>query len=258
MEVSLKFLKLILLSLYLSGATFAQNILFNGSFEDFSECPKDLGQLELCLNWYIPNNSTPDIFKNCEVDTSLVNVPNNFCGYQEPFQGSAYAGLILFHGKDIYKNYREYIQGEFKEVLEDSARYRISFYVSWAECSKYFCDRIGFLFTNEKAIPLQERKIKKRKSSVRRNSVLNNVLPKSNGYVLLNFNELKNRDSWYKVEFVYKARGGEKFLTLGLFGDNATDEDYQQFFKNASSTGLPESYIYIDGISVEKINLAHY
>jgi hypothetical protein len=89
---------------------------------------------------------------------------------------------------------------------------------------------------------------------------LNTILPNSQGYVSLSLDSLMDRESWHRVEFTYLANGGEKYLILGLFGDNASHENYERYIGKVY--GKPSrigevSYYYIDEISVEKSDFAH-
>ncbi len=253
-------IQIIFALLFVVKKTEGQNLVINGDFKQCAECPENPGQLELCTGWYIPNNSTPDLLKKCPFTKSYVNVPFNANGYQEPNSGDAYIGIVLIHSTTNAKNYREYIQGELSESLRADKYYNISFYISWADYSNYFCDRIGYLFTDSKIVPDRkepEQKKTKRKSGYVEQEPLNTILPRSNGFVSLNFDEIKDKESWHKVEFIYQAKGGEKYFTFGLFGDNATEDDYKRYigkvYQKPSNVGA-SAYFYIDDVSVVPID----
>lgn len=218
-----------------------QNLLLNGEFDNSLACPSNLGQLELCPGWRIPNASTPDFFRICTDSVSIANAPKNVSGVQDPHSGNGYAGIILF--EEGYPDYREYLEGELLNALEKDVIYKIKLQVSWAEHSSYFYDSLGFKFSNER--------MKGGKGKIKRN----NIIKKSSGSVELNFVKLSNRDSWHEVSFMYKAKGGEKFILFGLFGDNITDEK----FRNAITTPFGQInratnkfYLYVDTIVLEE------
>lgn len=245
----------------------AQNLLYNGSFEDCNRCPDEPGALTLCNYWTNPNIASPDLFKKCQHSLSYFDVPENICGIQEPRSGSAYAGIVLISGIEEIRNYREYIQGELKEALEANTWYNISFYVNWAEHSNYFCDRIGYLFSPKKLTPKEKEEgspgIGKKKNQVKilESPLRNTILHSGNGYVPLNLDTLRDQDSWHKVEFSYQAEGGEEYMILGLFGDNATEEDYQRYIGKVYGTLIrlnQKAYIYIDDVYVEKTDFTHH
>lgn len=244
----------------------SQNLLYNGSFEDCFGCPDEPGALKVCEYWSIPNHTTPDLFKRCSHATPYLEIPYNFIGTQEPKSGSAYGGIILLEGSDRYRDYREYIQGELKETLQANTQYKVTFYISWAEYSNYFCDRIGYLFSADQLIPKpKEPEPKKRKKKKRQEpegqSPLNTILPTSDGYVSLHLDTIVDRESWHKVEFTYQAKGGERYMILGLFDDNATEKDYERYTSEVFGKPLrigQASYYYIDDISVEKSAFTHH
>lgn len=96
--------KLVLYSiLLLSGFLRSQeNLVPNGSFEEFWQCPvgNDLndGQFERCKYWWKPTTSgTADYFNECHTG-GIVGVPNNFWGYQEAFHGKGYVGILPLEG----------------------------------------------------------------------------------------------------------------------------------------------------------------
>jgi OmpA-OmpF porin, OOP family len=249
-----KIIQIAILLLFFDSQIEAQNLIMNGDFEDCLICPDFEGQLELCPNWFIPNNSTPDLFKKCNFK-SYVNIPMNAVGYQDAFSGEAYAGLALIYNEN--RNYSEYIGANFTHELEENVSYLVSFYLSWADYSNYFCDRIGYLFTTNKTEHKKKRKNKGRFGKAK----ADNILLKSNGYVFLNYDSIKDRQSWHKVEFTYHANGGERYLVLGLFADNITDDDYRKYM--SKSFGKPSnfgsvSYYYIDNISVEPLKKIEY
>ncbi len=253
-------IQLIFALLFIVMKAKGQNMVINGDFEQCAECPKNPGQLELCKSWYIPNSSSPDLLKKCGKIESYVNVPFNVFGYQEPHSGDAYVGIILIHGRTTAKDYREYIQGELSETLKPRKYYSVSFYISWADYSNYFCDRIGYFFTDSKIVPDRkepEQKKTKRTRGYVEQEPLNTILPQSNGFVPLNFDEIKDRTSWHKVEFIYQAKGGEKYITFGLFGDNASEDDYNRYvgkvYQKQSNVGAL-AYFYIDDVSVVPVD----
>lgn len=249
----------------------SQNLLKNGSFEDCIGCPDVNGAIKLCANWTIPNYSTPDLYKKCDsLFFNNFDIPINMAGHQEPFKGNAYAGFVLYFDSITYA---EYIQGEMRKPLEKDMDYVITFYLSWAEFSDYYCDRIGYLFNSEKIIiePRKGRRIKRNNDKL----YSNDMLSTSNGFVKLNDETKTDRMSWHKVQFIYRAKGGEKYLILGLFDDNLKNEfiklyvdnyykseplireSFERMFRKKSNISKT-SYYYIDEISVEKKEYTHH
>jgi len=120
--------------------TKAQNLVPNPSFEDFTECPELQGGIDLVEHWYksiiIPGNEdyenpSPDYFHECASGT-LFGVPENMLGFQNAYQGQAYAGLITFSTSTTFPNYREVIGVELTEPLVPGIAYHLSMRVSLA------------------------------------------------------------------------------------------------------------------------------
>lgn len=87
----------------------AQNLVVNPSFEEYTSCPDNIGQLDSVLGWEIIGRS-PDYFNACADDT--VSVPYNALGYQWPSEGAGYVGL--FTGPCC----QEYIQSQLTADVE--------------------------------------------------------------------------------------------------------------------------------------------
>lgn len=69
----------------------AQNLVPNGSFEEYTECPQFAQQLTFAPPWSVLFG-TPDYFNAC-CTTSYVGVPQNFAGSTYAAEGNAYLGL---------------------------------------------------------------------------------------------------------------------------------------------------------------------
>ena len=87
----------------------------NGSFEDTLKCPSNGNQLKYALFWdtlIIGGGGSPDFYSRCS--NSIVNVPNNFFGYQIPKSGDNYGGIGLY--VNTTNVFREYMQNKLKKI----------------------------------------------------------------------------------------------------------------------------------------------
>jgi len=82
----------------------AQNLVPNGSFDEYISCPDMVDGMEFVEHWYksiiYPDldyyqNPSPDYFHECALSPA-VGVPENIAGFQIPFVGNAYSGLFTF------------------------------------------------------------------------------------------------------------------------------------------------------------------
>ena len=107
----------------------------------------------------------------------------------------------------------------------------IELYVSLADRSLYSSNKLQVNFS---------------KNKIRQKSDL--ILEDARNYIDCNSNEYFGDKTWHKVQGRYVAKGGERFITIGLFEPNFNYKERTQ--KN----GLPYIYHYIDNISLVKLN----
>jgi hypothetical protein len=203
----------------LANVVSSQDYVANGSFEIFSACPTELGQIVLADGWKIPpsmNISSPDYFNACAGPP--IGVPANLTGYQNAFDGNAYAGIAIHSS---IGNYREYIQTQFETPLVAGQQYLVSFRVSAAGLG--FSNNIGALVSHSQPTgdgtfhPID-------------------AAPQINAADII-----ANVTGWTEVSGTYIAAGGEAFLTIGNFFDDAAT--------TVSGTSLT-TYYYVDDVSV--------
>lgn len=210
-----------------------QNLIPNGDFEIYVDCPYWYNDLDTAYAWSNPMTNipdvsgTPDYFHYCA--NYPVGVPYNFQGFQEAHSKFAYAGIYLTEGVGINTDKREYIQTYLNTPLEAGKRYHFEMYVNLANNCRYTTDDIGV------------------KLSTVFLSGINNQDP------LLYIPDIINLSSnsfdtlnWTLVSGDYVAAGGEVYLVIGNFKN---DLQTTSTLYNISS---PHEYIYcyIDDVSL--------
>lgn len=217
------------------------NLVNNPSFEEFSVCPKGIvgnPERKLIPYWEVPSKGTPDYFNSCSKQDA--GVPHNFAGSIKAHSGQGYCGMILRQNftqdnkitGEKPKIYREYIQTELKSELVAGRKYRISFWVCNSSKSRYAVDAIGA-------------SIDKERTRASNTEVLNLVPNVEN--TIGKF--LSNQNYWVKIEGIYEASGGEKFLTIGNFNNNTATN----YIMQNGNTDFNYAYYYIDDVSVLEI-----
>ncbi len=233
----MKNLLLILIFVLSSLNTYSQqNLVPNGSFETYSQCPDPAtvdpmpnNMIDLATGWGNPTGWSPDYFATCVSETSGYNVPNSGWGFQNARTGSAYAGLV---SAAISANSREYIQTELTTPLIAGEQYLVTFYVSLSEICTYASNNIGAYFSTTPV-------------SVAHSWVLPYTPQISNNPVT---NPLTDTLGWTEVSGVFTALGGEQYMIIGNFNDDAsTDTTNKPYLPSPWWTG---SYHYIDDVSV--------
>ena len=177
---------------------------------------------------------TSDYFNRC--NTYVVNVPNNFWGYQDAYQGDGYVGLVPSEWNSGVGEYLgfEYIQTKLLQPLIPCYSYHFSMQVSLANYSKYAYTKLGALFTEDQFYINNCDAITETPQVLNTSIFLNDTL------------------NWMTVEGDFTATGNERFLSIGFFYDNVINDTL--FFQDVPL--FPNDvfgYYYIDNVSVVEI-----
>jgi hypothetical protein len=187
----------------------AQNLVPNGSFEEYTVCPPSFGYAQYATGWQNLHTNSADYFNRC--NTGLVaGVPYNSFGYQEPADGDAYMGLVTtFPG---LPSYREIVGTELLEPLVPGVPVCISFKVavggfgSWnGNSAVYTAKGIGVQFFTE--FPLN----------------WSSFLFPNNSPAYLDIVPT-DTSSWYDVTALYVPDSAYTHIAIGnFFNDNMSD-----------------------------------
>lgn len=232
---------LFLLSFSLIGLElYAQNLVPNGGFEEYSECPMFLGELDSkCDFWYgsivtpgIPmdENPSPDWYHSCGLQEGMVP-PDVGLGYQLPLMGDGIAGFIVYRGNNT--GYREYIGSTLTQALVPNAQYSVRFNIV---CDGNLGNRIavsqlGYRFTT---FP-----------------TFNSIDEAANSFAHGSIEQIiSDTLEWFEFESVFTADSAYQFVHFGLFYPESSIDTIQI----EGSMGI-NSYYFLDKISVEQISV---
>jgi len=204
-----------------------QDLVFNGSFELHKKCPNQLNQLSRATGWYNPSSASPDYFYRGENKNTLAGVPDNQPGKQQPHSGNGYVGIVCY-GEN--PEYREYIETKLLQPLKEDSLYHIKFYVSRANKERWACNRIGAYFSAE-YIHASILGVLKELPQIESDST-----------------KILTDTTWVEISGIYKAKGGEKYFTIGNFFNNKNTK-----VKALKRFGEAYAYYYIDDISLTEI-----
>ena len=104
----------------------AQNLVPNGSFEEYTECPTSFGYWANVLGWISPFTASADYFNACTQNLAC-SVPFNDFGYQAASDGQAYMGVCTYVNMGMF---REVIATELIEPLQPGFPVYCSYKVS--------------------------------------------------------------------------------------------------------------------------------
>lgn len=226
----------------------AQNLVLNPSFETISSCPLGPSELDNAANWSNPFQnligdtcSTSDLYNACNpLGAFGTDVPANILGNEPARTGDGYAGIILSERISIFgctsfggSNWREYVHGQLSTPLTAGQTYCVTFYASLADAVKYASDDFGVLFSNNAL-------------SVSCASLSGNGPLPFSPQLQWTGGIVTSATGWTQLQWSYTASGGEQFITIGNFNDDANTT-----ISCVNANGFnPYAYYYIDDVSV--------
>jgi len=215
----------------------AQNLCPNGSFETTFPCPTSLSQLTFAIPWTdaVGSTSTSDLFNACNVPVSTcfdVRVPDNFGGHAPAHTGDGYAGFIAYYGLLV----REYLQVALDSSLDPATPYRVEVWIRRSSMCRYAVDKIGILIS---AGPINQA-----------GTVNIALAPQIETNTVLS-----DTTTWTLITGIYIASGGEDYITIGNFHDNAGSNVVDLGLQGSTCVlNNNSAYYYVDDVKVERIN----
>jgi hypothetical protein len=232
----------IFLLICVTGSSQPFNLVQNGSFESYSQCPNSDGQLFFAVPWTGPTTNSTDYNHAC---STQMNVPYyGGIGHPYPYflnakDGSGYAGIHVYNSV----NYREYVQAKLNDSLESGKCYYVEFFAANTQNAKYGTNNLAGCFSaSEYPVSL----------------MYPGTIPNIPLHIT-NFGNPVLRDTvkWNKIAGVYEATGVEKFFLIGNFKTDSQTDTLPLYKPGTPKyAGLTSfAYTYIDAISVYSINL---
>lgn len=221
--------------IFLSTRLCAQeNLVPNGSFEEVIMCPDYYGNLVqgYVLNWGTPNQGSPDFYHVCGSEDFQIP-PSVTYGYEYPRSGEGFIGMYPFVLHQLDQG--EYIQTRLTHPINPGVRYKVSFYVSLAELSRYAISSIGAYFSVEQ---IQNSGFDVFDVEPQIQNPAGNIIADTSGWVLIT------------DTFASRTGGGEEWLTIGNFNYAAESDTLAFQPPNPDMGGSYFSYYYIDDVSV--------
>ena len=206
------------------------NLVSNQGLETFTACPTTLSQLGNATGWGQPtlHIGSPDYFNSCQTNTTA-GVPTNTFGSTAANQGNAYSGGYTFlNYTGSYAVYREYVVGTLTQSLVAGQAYIVSFQYARSTNCRYATDALGFYLSS--AWPGLS-------ASGFGALAVTPTSTNPSGNVL-------SSNSWSTYQDTIIASGGEQYITIGSFTQNATGT-----LVTASAT-INGAYMYFDDAKV--------
>lgn len=187
----------------------AQNLVVNGDFERYRTCPTQNNLLEEAVPWYNPNQATPDFLHACFPEAPLELRPHSGQGLVRLF---------------IDLNFSEYAATSLTQPLRAGECYYLEMFVALRSPIKFLPGTFGAHVSRE---PLTSP---------------NKGLLDAQPQVLDNqLNNATKPFEWQVIKGYIRPKGGERYLTIGTFGELP-----QQ---------LGDYYVFLDDVSLRPIRV---
>jgi outer membrane protein OmpA-like peptidoglycan-associated protein len=214
---------LIILIFFFSLITLkSQNLIQNGDFEEFKK-----------QSGYFPFNHLEywhrTTWGSTDYQTSRYRWSYN---KTKAYSGDAFMCFIIYV---LDRNYCEYGTNRLSAPLKKDSLYCLSMYVCLSEISNSTPKNLDINFSKNKIKRLTHKSIAKKYSAD-----IHNI---GNDYIM-------NTHKWQQRSAIYKARGGERFMTIGMFSE---DRDFLPLFADDPKR-TPYIYLYIDLVSLVPIS----
>ncbi|HAP01339.1 MAG TPA: hypothetical protein DCQ93_05375 [Bacteroidetes bacterium] len=210
----------------------AQNLVPNSGFDSYSVCPSGSSQV-ITPPWFVPTGQTgtPDYMNACYAGGQQ-GAPNNFYGFQVPQSPNGYYGMITYYGGGI--EVREYLTAQLTTPLVAGQTYSVGVSVSYSDNFEYATDHFGVYISA--AAP----------TWIGNYSAMNTYTPQvDNGAG----NLITDMTNWTLISGTYTAVGGENFVTIGNFYNDANT-----LISVQNASGLMWGYYYVDDVFVIPTN----
>ncbi|MFT5819801.1 MAG: hypothetical protein ACI8ZM_001026 [Crocinitomix sp.] len=215
--------------------TYAQNMVPNPSFEDYSELPDIWGQWDRCDLWSNAGGDPatyygdPDYFHTA--GSGSVQLPNTAPATVEAHTGEAIMGFLGYHNPDG-ANIREYIMVELDGPMNIGQHYAVSFWITngFSSIGHYLkCDGIGINFSTT---PLNQ----DGESYIDRTPQL-----EIEGELFVT--------EWQEINFTFIADSSYTHLTIGNF---YSDAETNTSLAIEGPLPFAGAYYFVDDFNVEK------
>lgn len=239
----------ILLFMFVFGIQAQENLIPNGSFEEYNWCPNttDGYYIETAKYWFLPTLGSADYFNSCSTEddgfgNTIFSVPQNYIGYQSARTGSGYSGYYAALNSDN-NNYYEYISVRLNNTLEENEVYHLSYYLSLSDSVYKSSNLTPQQFVNYSAAYFSSDSL-----------VINNDLKINSKPQFISDPDVFLNDSlgWQKVEGYFISNGTENFMTIGYF---CNLDEIRYNYKNSLTGNAVVAYYFVDDITLEKVDI---
>jgi len=212
---------------------YGQELVPNGSFEEYTNCPQGIpnneieGVKEHPHGWYFPVFGNRTYFNKCS------NAPKMI--YANPRSGRGCMGIQTFFGDN-----REYISAPLNFPLKPGEMYCVKFYVALHPITLMVCSYLGAVLSQK---PILDH--------------LDGDADPSYVPQIVNKEKFLSDTAWTEISGIYTAHGGESVITIGNFTRRNETPAIYRSSKGYAYEGTEKfvigAYYFIDDVSVVPI-----
>lgn len=216
----------------------AQQLVINGDFEQFTQCPDYVSQIDRATGWSRPTAGTSDYFNACLGTPFSMSVPGNQFGDQPARSGNGYAGFYAFHAfteAEVPGDLdREYVSRALAAPLVIGKTYSIEFHISLADVSKYGVKHLGALLSVDQPYRPDEQAIE----------AMPQITSTGNEWLI-------DKNGWTKISGCFIADSAYAYITIGNFR-NAAGTEFTEVETEFPLTYF--SYYFVDDVSISAMD----
>ena len=225
---------MILVGLIVGKVKSQTNLVPNPSFEYYTQCPDNGGQIRRAYPWYSSDTTYTAAYSNACSTSSLTSVPNSNGGgggFQYPKTGNGFAvNYFSYRWHFAGTSMRNYLQVKLNSKLIKNRCYYVSFYVNLANSSTMAVRNISLNISDtalKYIFPFNRIPPAKPQITQYGNPIITDTL------------------NWVQVAGIYTAHGGEQHLSIGNF----VEDSYSDHIYFDSTRSGPAAYN-VDDVSV--------
>ncbi len=201
------------------------NLVPNPSFEEYTNCPQGLYN-EHPDYWFQPAGGGGGYLNACRIIGGYPIVPYTGLGFQFAKTGVAFIGMFYLNS-----NQNNYFEVYLLDSLKKNKKYYIEFNaVPQKQFYKLACNNVALLLTKQAIYAVSG----------------NEIIPANPQVITYGNPIIIDTTQWTKVSSIYKAQGGEQYITLGNF-KYANQTNY--IINNPNGSQFSGGY-FIDDVSV--------
>jgi gliding motility-associated-like protein len=224
----------ILICFLFCNLTKAQDLVINGNFEAYNSCYDTMADIFIDTSsvvfpgveaWFKPNYGSSDYLNACNLLVSLGSINPYYSGQ----------GMAGFYSNYNFSN-KEFLQTKLSMPMLTGQCYHVELFVSSANFHCANTDNLGMHFGVNRV-----------------QNFVSQSLPPNDSYTVLPVvpqvtyplgNPIDS--TWHKMQGIYIATGGERYLTIGSF-DSTNNMNFYYFYTPCLSDF---TYFFIDDVSV--------